>query len=143
MDNIDLWVALEEAVKNKKPILLFNWTPNWVEHKFKGEFVNFPDYDPKCETDPAWGVSKEWKFDCGNPKNGWLKKAVSKKLKTKSPCAFEVVKNFNFENLQIAEVAFSVNSRGLTAKAAAKDWVKNNKTIWKKWIPLNCSGGTH
>lgn len=70
----DLWVELEKAYKKKNPIILFNWTPNWVESKYKGNFVNFPDWDPKCETDSSWGVSKKWKYDCGNPKAGWFKK---------------------------------------------------------------------
>jgi glycine betaine/proline transport system substrate-binding protein len=70
----ELWRELETHVRQKRPILLFNWTPNWVEAKYPGEFVDFPDYDPLCETDAKWGHSSRWKYDCGNPKSGWLKK---------------------------------------------------------------------
>lgn len=72
----DLWVALKKAAANNKPVVLFNWSPNWVEDRFKGKFVEFPDYDARCGTDASWGVNKDRKHDCGNPKNGWLKKVA-------------------------------------------------------------------
>jgi glycine betaine/proline transport system substrate-binding protein len=133
-----LWVALKKAVKEKKPILLFNWTPNWVGHKYKGEFVNFPKFDPKCETDPSWGISKKWKYDCGNPRSGWLKKAVSNNLSKKSKCAFSIVKKMSFTNSEIAKLAFEVNSKGLTYQSVAKEWVLRNPKKWKSWLPSFC-----
>jgi len=135
----DLWVELKKAYENKAPILLFNWTPNWVEYSYKGEFVNFPDYHPKCEKDPKWGINKKWKFDCGNPKKGWLKKIVSKQLIKKGKCAFDIVKNLNFTNSMIAEASFLVDSEGLSIDAAAKKWMKKNSKEWMKWIPKNCT----
>ncbi|MBK24723.1 MAG: glycine/betaine ABC transporter substrate-binding protein [Halobacteriovorax sp.] len=144
-DSDGLWAALDKAFKKNKPILLFNWTPNWIEHKYKGEFVEFPEYDPKCETDPSWGVSKEWKYDCGNPKNGWLKKASSKRLKESFPCAHEILKRFNFKNEQIAKLAFEVDSNKKDVSKVAARWVKENKMIWENWIPSSCpaKGGKH
>lgn len=134
----ELWVELIKAQYIKKPIILFNWTPNWVEHKYKGEFVDFPVFDPKCETDPAWGVSKKWKYDCGNPRSGWLKKAVSASLEEKSNCAYRIINNLNFSNSMIAEASYLVDSKGLTTSEAAKVWMKKNQDIWKKWIPTEC-----
>jgi len=134
----DLWVELIKAHHIKKPILLYNWTPNWVEHKFKGEFVNFPIFDPRCVTDPRWGVSKKLKYDCGNPRTGWLRKAVSKKLEKQSNCAFKIVNNLNFTNSMIAEASYLVDLNGLTTGDAAKKWMKKNKGVWKRWIPREC-----
>jgi glycine betaine/proline transport system substrate-binding protein len=134
----DLWLALEKAYKKKKPIILFNWTPSWVESKYKGKFINFPDYDLKCETDATWGINKKWKFDCGNPKKGWLKKLAWKGLEEKSPCALKILKNFNLNNKMIADAAFYVDSEKLTYNKAASKWLMTYKKKWNNWIPKEC-----
>ena len=94
----DLWVELEKAFKVKKPIVLFNWTPNWIEAKYQGKFVEFPKHEPACETDVSWGVNKDFLFDCGNPTGGWLKKAAWNGMKKEWPCAYATLKNINFTN---------------------------------------------
>ncbi len=33
---------LAKSFKKKEPIVLFNWTPNWVEAKYEGKFIEFP-----------------------------------------------------------------------------------------------------
>ena len=71
-----LWAELDAAYKRGEPIMLFNWTPNWVEAKYEGKFVDFPDHDTKCESDASWGMNPDLPYDCGNPKAGWLKKGV-------------------------------------------------------------------
>ena len=71
-----LWSVFEEAVSRKQPILLFNWTPNWVEHIHDGEFVEFPEWDIRCETDASWGLNPAFTYDCGNPKMAGLKKLL-------------------------------------------------------------------
>lgn len=133
-----LWVELEKAFKIKKPIILFNWTPNWIESKYEGEFVNFPKFDPKCETDASWGISKKWKYDCGNPRSGWLKKIAWKGLKEKWPCANDVIKNFNLNNKMIAQAAALVDADKLSYEDAAKKWLSLNTETWKSWIPKDC-----
>ena len=73
-----LWAELQSAYDRKEPIVLFNWTPNFIEAKFEGEFVQFPTYDPACYTDPAWGLNPDAIYDCGAPEAGHLKKVGSK-----------------------------------------------------------------
>ena len=134
----DLWVQLEQAYKLKKPIVLFNWTPNWVESRYKGHFVEFPTYSPECETNPSWGVSKSYLHDCGNPKGGWLKKAAWSGLEKTRSCAFQTLQNINFNNQQIASAAALVDVDKLSHKAAAQHWLKQNEALWKSWIPVAC-----
>lgn len=135
----ELWVELDKAYKNKDPIILFNWTPNWVESKYHGKFVEFPEYDPKCEKDKTWGISKIWKYDCGNPKNGWLKKLAWEGVAEKWPCAFKLLTNFKMTNSMIAELSSLVDSQGLSLKEAALKWKQENKTIWQNWLPETCT----
>ena len=135
----DLWVELEKAHKTKTPIILFNWTPNWVEAKYEGNFVEFPDYDPECESNPKWGESKKYLYDCGNPKNGWLKKAAWKGMEAQWPCAFNTLKNISFDNAMIAQLSYKVDVDEHTHESAAKQWLDDNQKIWRKWIPSQCA----
>ena len=111
-DASTLWRELEAAAQSKRPIILFNWTPNWVEAKYPGNFVDFPDHDPDCETDPKWGINPTASHDCGNPKRGWLKKGVWSGFEDTWPCAFELIENINFSNAQIADAAARVDVGG-------------------------------
>lgn len=134
----DLWVQLKQAYDQKKPIVLFNWTPNWVESRYAGDFVEFPTYSPECETNPNWGVSKRYLFDCGNPKGGWLKKAAWSGMEKTRGCAFQALQNINFDNNQIASAAALVDVDKLDYEAAAQHWLKQNELLWRSWIPVGC-----
>lgn len=135
----DLWVALAEAYKQKKPIVLFNWTPNWVEARYAGKFIEFPDYAPECETDPAWGINPDFHHDCGNPKNGWLKKAAWSGMQKKWNCAFQALTNMNFNNAMISHAAAQVDVDKMSYEEAANAWINANSSLWKSWIPTQCS----
>lgn len=129
-----LWAELQAAYDRKEPVVLFNWTPNFIEAKFEGEFVEFPTYEPACLTDPKWGSNPDAVYDCGAPASGYLKKAGSKQLAEKWPKALEILKNVNFTNAQIAEAAKMVDVDGMTPEDAAKKWLEENKDTWNAWL---------
>lgn len=133
-----LWAELDAAFKRKEPIILFNWTPNWVEAEYPGKFVEFPEYDPKCETDPSWGINPDKAYDCGNPKAGWLKKGVWSGFPDTWPCGFEMIENFNFGNEAIAQAAAKVDVEEMSPEEAANEWIGNHKETWQGWIPADC-----
>ena len=135
----DLWAELDAAVRSKEPILLFNWTPNWVEARYDGRFIDFPDHHQACETDPNWGINPDATFDCGNPKRGWLKKGVWAGFQDKWPCAFDLIRRINFTNTQIAEAAANVDVDGREPGEAAAQWIEDNQEVWKGWIPACAS----
>jgi glycine betaine/proline transport system substrate-binding protein len=137
----DLWLALSHAKKNKKPIVLFNWSPNWVEAVYDGKFVEFPEYSPECEEDPAWGINPDFHHDCGNPKNGWLKKAVWAGLPKQWPCAYDILQNINFNNNAIAFLAAEVDFYKKSHQQVATTWILENKQTWEQWIPSHCKTG--
>jgi glycine betaine/proline transport system substrate-binding protein len=129
-----LWAELQAAVDRKEPVVLFNWTPNFIEAKFEGEFVEFPTYEPACLTDAKWGSNPDSVYDCGAPAKGYLKKAGSKQLMEKWPKAAEMLKKVNFTNPQIAAAAAMVDVEGLTPEDAAKKWIAENEATWKAWV---------
>ncbi len=134
-----LWEELGKAVQNKQPIVLFNWTPNWVEAKYKGQFVEFPNYHPDCETKPEWGENKNFLYDCGNPKNGWLKKVAWRQMPIQWPCAFKTLTQISFSNTMLAMLAYDVDVNQLTHQQAANKWLAENKPLWKSWLSPSCS----
>ena len=71
-----LWAEIGAAEKDKRPVVVFNWTPNFAEAVWPGEFVEFPVWVDGCDKDPAVGPNPDALYDCGNPANGYLKKAA-------------------------------------------------------------------
>ena len=134
----ELWRALASAQKERRPIVLFNWTPNWVEAVYDGKFVEFPEYHPDCETDPSWGINKTFHYDCGNPRNGWLKKAAWSEMPNRWPCAYQVLTNINFDNQAISQIAAQVDFHKRSHRQVAKDWIVDNQKLWLSWIPDSC-----
>lgn len=137
-DGKALMEELFEAVKHKRPIVLFNWTPNWVEAEINGKFIEFPEYDVACETVASWGVNPEFLHDCGNPRSGWLKKAVWSGMPEKWPCAFRALEQINFNNQIISKLTFLVDVEKKSMDTVAKNWISSNKDVWLEWIPEEC-----
>lgn len=129
-----LWAELQAAYDRKEPVVLFNWTPNFIEAKFEGQFVEFPTYEPECMSDPKWGSNPDAVYDCGAPAKGYLKKAGSKQLAEKWPKAAAILKKVNFTNPQIAAAAAMVDVDGMTPEDAAKKWIAENEATWKTWL---------
>ncbi|WP_157619191.1 ABC transporter substrate-binding protein [Psychromonas aquimarina] len=134
-----LWKELDKAFKKKQPIVLYNWTPNWISSHYQGRFIEFPEYSPECETDPAWGINKKYLYDCSNPPGGWLRKAAWSGMQAKWSCAYQTLQNISFDNNQIAALAALVDIDKLTYKQAAEYWLTNNKAVWQQWIAKGCT----
>ncbi|MGI9385832.1 MAG: glycine betaine ABC transporter substrate-binding protein, partial [Methyloligellaceae bacterium] len=121
-----LWAELDAAVAKKEPIVLFNWTPNYIEAKYKGMFIDFPDPAkvPECKDNANL---------CGAPRSGWLKKAAWKGLADKYPAAWGVLQKINFTSDQIASASLLVDVDGMTTEAAADKWIVSNKAVVDSW----------
>lgn len=130
---------IENAYTEKKPILVFNWTPNWTELVYKGEFVEFPVHTKECETDPAWGENSFYTYDCGNPKEALLFKGAWDGMQKEWPCAFSILKNMNLTNRMIAYAAYLVDVKHMSYNEAAAAWIKHYNDEVKSWIPQTCT----
>lgn len=128
-----LWAEIAAAEKDKTPIVLFNWTPNFAEAVWPGEFVNFPEWVEGCDKDPAVGPIPDKTYDCGNPANGYLKIAAWDGMKDKWPAAYATLQKVSFTNPQIAEMAKLVDVDGMEPEDAATAWMEANEAVWKPW----------
>lgn len=128
-----LWAELAAAERREQPIVLFNWTPNFIEALYEGKFVEFPPYQEGCKTDPAVGPNPDMTYDCGNPADGYLKKAAWDGMPDKWPNAYAVLRQISFTNAQIAEMAKLVDIDELEPEEAAEVWLEENEDVWKPW----------
>ncbi len=67
-----LFAELESAYQREAPILLWIYAPHWAPAKYKGEWVEFPQYTKECYSDPAWGSNADAQYDCGKPLRRYL-----------------------------------------------------------------------
>ena len=128
-----LWAEIAAAEKDKKPIVLFNWTPNFVDAVWPGEFVEFPAWEDGCDVDPAKGPNPDKTFDCGNPANGYMKIAAWDGMEAKWPKAYAVLQKVDFTNAQLAEMAKMVDVDNMEPEDAAAKWLADNEAVWKPW----------
>jgi len=129
-----LWAGLKAASQRKEPIVLFNWTPNWVEAVYEGKFVEFPEYGEGCKTDPSWGPNPDMTYDCGNPKDGYLKIGVWEGFPETWPGAYKVIQRVDFTNEDLAVMAKLVDTDGMEPEAAAQEWMDRNESKWQPWL---------
>ncbi len=92
-----LFAELESAYQRQAPIMLWIYAPHWAVAKYKGEWVEFPEYEPACYTDPSWGVNKDLAYDCGKP-HGEIWKVGWAGVKDKWPKAYAAIKAFTIDN---------------------------------------------
>lgn len=129
-----IWAELDAAVAQKKPVVIFNWSPNFIGAKYPGKFVEFPKHDPKCTTDASWGTNPDALYDCGNPASGYLKIGVNVDFEKNHPKAFKVASQMNFSGPDIDKMANYVDTDGLEVPAAAQKWLEEHKDKWSAWV---------
>ena len=129
-----IWAEIAAAERTMKPVVVFNWTPNFAEAVWPGEFVEFPEYFEGCKEDASLGPNPDMTYDCGNPANGYLKKAAWDGMQDKWPNAYDVLTRLSFTNPQIAEMAKLVDVDEMEPEDAATVWLENNKDVWMPWL---------
>ena len=134
-----LWAHIGQAEADKKPIVVFNWSPNFAEAVWPGEFVEFPEWEAGCDTDPTKGPNKEALYDCGNPKGGYLRKVANYEMTSKWPYAYCVLSNMTFNNAQVSEMAKLVDTDELEPEEAAEEYLAANRDLIQPWVDA-CTG---
>ena len=129
-----LWAELEAAAKRNEPIVLFNWTPNFTDALYGGNFIEFPARTEACVTDASWGVNPKATHDCGNTADGYLKKAAWDGMPKKWPNAFKMLKRISFTTNQIGQLSVYVDIDELEYDEAAALWIEENPRVWKPWL---------
>jgi glycine betaine/proline transport system substrate-binding protein len=119
--------AAQEATRNRTPLLMYFYEPQWLFAKVKLVKINLPAYAIGCDNDAQ-------KVACDYPPY-LLDKIVSKSFAEKGGPAYELVRNFTWTNDNQNAVASDMVNSGLTPAEAAARWVEENKIVWNDWIP--------
>ena len=87
-----------------------------------------------ARTTPRSDPNPDATYDCGNPANGYLKKAAWDGMQEKWPNAYDVLTRISFTNPQIAEMAKMVDVDEMEPEDAAAAWLEQNEDVWKPWL---------
>lgn len=134
-----LWNMLEKKIASKSPIILLNWTPNWIDMKYEGEFVQFPEFSPECETDPSWGPNPNMLFDCANNNVTSVAKVMWPPFAQKHPCAYELLKRIQLTAQHISHASLIYKENNNQPDLAASLWKEHYANDIKKWHNSNCT----
>ena len=113
--------------------MLWLYSPHWAPAFYDGDWVDFPAYQPRCYSDPSWGVNPEAKYDCGKP-SGPIWKAAWVGIADKWPGASRAISNFSLSNDEMDAMLLAVEREGKTVAAAVADWLDANESRWRWWI---------
>ncbi|MBF8193294.1 ABC transporter substrate-binding protein [Nonomuraea sp. K274] len=119
--------AAQAATKNRTPLLMYFYEPQWLFTKVKLVKIALPAYAVGCDDDAA-------KVACDYPPY-LLDKIVSRRFAERGGRAYELVRNFSWTNDAQNAVASDMINEKMSAEQAAKRWVDENKIVWKDWIP--------
>jgi glycine betaine/proline transport system substrate-binding protein len=128
-----LFAELESAYQRQAPILLWVYTPHWAPAKFKGEWVEFPEYTAECYNDPSWGINPDMAYDCGKPR-GPIWKVAWAGVKNQWPGAYQVIKAFKVDNDEMAQMIVDVDLEGRSIDDVVNQWMTDNESRWQGWI---------
>jgi glycine betaine/proline transport system substrate-binding protein len=123
-----LFAELESAYQRQAPIMLWVYAPHWAPAKFKGAWVEFPEYTSECYSDPAWGINPSAAYDCGKPfgeiwKVGWAG------LKDKWPGAHAAVTAFTIDNDEMGAMITKVDLDGMSVEDVVSEWMTSNEAV--------------
>ena len=105
---------LENALKDKKWVVVTGWTPHW----------KFAKWNLKYLKDPKKVYAKQEKIHT----------IVRQGLKSDMPKVYEFLNNFQWKASDMEEVMLLAEKEKNTPQEAAEIWIKNNDSLVKKWI---------
>ena len=128
--------SMKQAIAQETPLLAYFYDPQWAwsQEPLKSKpfvRVNLPPADGADCVDVATDAEG---VNCDYPAYE-LYKAVSTKFAENGGKAYELIKNFNWTNLDQSTMAELIDNQGMTPEAAAAKWVADNEAIWSKWMP--------
>lgn len=106
-------VALGEAIKQHKDIVITGWSPHWMFNKYDLKYLE----DPKNSMGKAEDINT----------------IVRKGLKEDNHEAYKVLDKFNWSQKDMESVMLDVQN-GKTPEQAAATWIKSHKEQVDKWF---------
>jgi glycine betaine/proline transport system substrate-binding protein len=121
-----LIAAFRQAQKDRKPLLGYFYSPQWLLSEIDLVHIPLPAYTPGCDANPTTVRCDYQPYD--------LDKIENKAFAYSGSPAAELIKNFRWTNADQNQVARDITN-GMTDDQAAKKWLDANRKVWRKWLP--------
>lgn len=118
---------LDTRVSFEEPIVLYWWTPTAAVATYDLVNVPLPSYSDECYADPAL-------IDCDYPEDV-LFKAASAELADKDSDVYSFLEAFTLTTEDQLSMLPPVELDGLDPADVAADWIAENESIWRAWLP--------
>jgi glycine betaine/proline transport system substrate-binding protein len=106
--------ALQEAVRNKEPIVVTGWKPHTMFGRWDLRFL-------EQDKEQVWG-------------KGNIHIMGRKNLREDKPELAQFLKDFYFTDAQLADLMLTV-ADGNDTEAAARQWMNDNMDVVEQWLP--------
>jgi glycine betaine/proline transport system substrate-binding protein len=116
---------VKQAYAQKKPILFYWYTPQWLNAELKLTEVMLPARTPNCDTNLK-------KVSCAYPSYD-LRKVISTKFAKSGSPAVNVIKKFSWTAQDQNAVAVMIAGKKMKPDDAAKKWIAANPSKVKAW----------
>lgn len=117
---------LDSMVAEKKPVLMYWWTPTAASGHYDLVKVELPAYTEECYKDPT-------KVACDYPEDK-LFKAASTKLKNKDSKVWSFLEKFELTDEDQLEMLPKVEIDKEDPADVATEWIDANEDVWKAWF---------
>lgn len=130
-----LKTQLKAAYADKKPILFYYWTPEWLHAAYDLTRVAEPAYSEGCQ---ALKLDQEdWleasKFNCAHP-DATVHVGYSASLETRNPKVAKFLKQVHFEPAVVNQWILAIDRDKMDPQDVAEKWVKDNMATVNEWI---------
>lgn len=124
---------LKSAYNSREPFMMMFWAPHWIHSEYEFGWVEFPPYEPGCDTDPALGPNPDAVDDCG-PQQANVSKVAWAGMEKTWPAAFKVLKAFAIDNDLQNRLMLEIDNKGRDVKEVTSEWLDQNENVWKPWV---------
>ncbi|AGZ43889.1 ABC transporter substrate-binding protein [Actinoplanes friuliensis] len=122
-----LIAAFRKAEKDKKPLIGYFYTPQWLLSEIDLVHIPLPIYKPGCDADPDTVACDYQPYD--------LDKIARKAFVDSGSPAADLIKNFRWTNDDQNAVARDITVKKLSRDDAAKRWLDSHRSTWQAWLP--------
>ncbi|MFF4900341.1 ABC transporter substrate-binding protein [Streptomyces sp. NPDC001068] len=118
---------IKQFAKEKKPFLTYWYSPQWLFRKVPMTEVKLPAYREGCDADAA-------KVACAYPHTP-LRKYLNADFAGSGGEAAAFLKKFKWSTEDQNEVSLLIADQKLSPQDAARKWVDEHPSVWRKWLP--------
>ena len=130
---VTMAATIQGAIQRGEPVIGWGYYPHWLMAKNEGSFVEFPDYEPDCYSDPAWGMNPDATYDCGYAA-GYVWALANLEFTKREPFATRILFLMNIDATIVGFGMDRVDNEGATLIEAVHEWMDGNEDTWGRWI---------